>query len=278
MGFKLIVVGSTGFLATEIIKQALSDPRITSVIAIARRETVLPPDSGVDTAKLKSVVCHDFFDWQRLTTSIYGCKACIWTIGLKPSQSLTTDPQEARRICLDYTLSGMDTLKQLWGIHEASPWASQHSFRFIYVSAANAERDQGKKPWILGDLCLLRGETETSILALAHESNNRISACIAKPGHIVPNSNPILDTNIKNTLSTLGARIAGVPTICVTEMAAALLHQAVVGTEGETLLNGDLVRIGRKVLGDLGESADGDRAGEVEVDGKGKGESVGGGI
>ncbi|KAF7904247.1 hypothetical protein EAF00_001581 [Botryotinia globosa] len=39
---KLVVAGSTGFVATELIKQALSSPEITSIIALARRETSVP--------------------------------------------------------------------------------------------------------------------------------------------------------------------------------------------------------------------------------------------
>lgn len=72
---KLAIAGSTGYLGQELIKQALSNPKITTLIAISRRETSLPskdqllPDA--DPAKLKSVVVKDFMsDW----TESNGCK------------------------------------------------------------------------------------------------------------------------------------------------------------------------------------------------------------
>lgn len=59
---KIIVAGSSGFLATEIIRQALSLPVITAVVALGRRETSTPIGLGpeADPSKLKSVVLKDF--------------------------------------------------------------------------------------------------------------------------------------------------------------------------------------------------------------------------
>jgi putative NADH-flavin reductase len=72
---KLAIAGSTGYLGQELIKQALSNHRITTVIAISRRETILPSKDhllpNADPAKLKSVVVEDFMsDW----TESSGCE------------------------------------------------------------------------------------------------------------------------------------------------------------------------------------------------------------
>jgi hypothetical protein len=78
---KLIVAGSTGFVATEVIRQALSDPTITSIMALARRETALPQSlgRGADTSKLKSIVCEDFGNYpESVKQEIAGADACIW--------------------------------------------------------------------------------------------------------------------------------------------------------------------------------------------------------
>jgi hypothetical protein len=78
---KLIIAGSTGFVATEIIRQALSNPAITSIMALARRVTVVPENvkPGADEAKLKSVVCEDFGNYpETVKGQLAGADACIW--------------------------------------------------------------------------------------------------------------------------------------------------------------------------------------------------------
>ncbi|KAF7957614.1 hypothetical protein EAE96_003188 [Botrytis aclada] len=77
---KLIVAGSTGFVATEIIKQALSNPGVTSIIALARRETSVPQtlDANADITKYKAVICDDFSNYSdNVKKELEGTDACI---------------------------------------------------------------------------------------------------------------------------------------------------------------------------------------------------------
>lgn len=55
-----------------------------------------------------------------------------------------------KKICVDYVMSGFNTLKQLPHGDSGKP------LRFVYASGAKAERDQTKKPMILGDYTLMR--------------------------------------------------------------------------------------------------------------------------
>lgn len=78
---KIIVAGSTGLVATEVIRQALSNPAISSIVALARRVTDIPqnvnPDA--DTSKLKPVVCEDFENYtEGLKQELANADACIW--------------------------------------------------------------------------------------------------------------------------------------------------------------------------------------------------------
>lgn len=74
---KLIVAGSTGFVATELIRQALLHPAVSSVVALGRRQTPVPP--GADSAKFKSVVCDDFEHYpESVRHELAGADACIW--------------------------------------------------------------------------------------------------------------------------------------------------------------------------------------------------------
>jgi len=236
---KLIVAGSTGFVATEIIRQALRNPAITSVIAFARRETTAAPvDARTDVSKLKSVTCVDFGNYsEEVKKELAGADACIWTIAVTPAKLNTMPFDEVRKISLDYTETA---------IHTMSPIASK-PFRFIYVSGANGERDQSKKPLIMGNYALMRGKTEALVLDYAKESKGAVEACVAKPGLI---DAPGRSSMVKGILMTVVRTIVGLPKVDVSHIAATLIHEAVNGIEKETLLNEDLVRIGSKVLED----------------------------
>lgn len=72
---------------------------------------------------------------------------------------------------------------------------------------------------------------------------------IAKPGLIdAPGRMGMLRSAGMAVLTT----VIGLPRVQVGEVAAALIKQAVQGVEKETLLNEDLVRIGREELGRSG--------------------------
>ena len=76
---KVIIAGSTGFVATEIIQQALVHPSVTSIIGLARRETPLPMNVEADTSKFKSVVCSNFENYpEDVKHELQGADACIW--------------------------------------------------------------------------------------------------------------------------------------------------------------------------------------------------------
>ena len=82
---KVIVVGSTGFVASEVIKQALSIPTITSIIALARKPTAVPQNTGpgANVSKLRSVVCEDFENYpENVKKELVGADACIWFVSL----------------------------------------------------------------------------------------------------------------------------------------------------------------------------------------------------
>lgn len=76
---KLVIAGSTGFVGTELVRQALAHPAITAVIGLGRRETTVPPGSEANATKLTSVVCEDFDAYsQDVKRELDGANACIW--------------------------------------------------------------------------------------------------------------------------------------------------------------------------------------------------------
>ncbi|KAF4970068.1 hypothetical protein FSARC_2814 [Fusarium sarcochroum] len=239
---KLVVGGATGFLGTEVIRQALQSPEITEVVALARRETRIPMDLEEDEAiqsKFKTVVCHDFSNYpQDVKDEVSGADACLWLIGVTPGKLKQHTWEQTRTICSEYALNAADTFAKL------PRDGKSEALRFIYVSGCNAERDPSKKPWILGDYCVMRGQVEKQVLERAQLSDGRMQVLITKQGSV---NDPGMGV-VKHAFKMLTHTIVNVPTIGRPEMTAALLDQAVNGFEKDTLMNAELVAIGKKAM------------------------------
>lgn len=231
---KLVIGGSTGFLATELIRQALSNPAFTSIIGLSRRETSVPAGFVDEEGKLKSVVVDDFSSYSETTErELEDADACIWTIAVTPSKLKATPWEEVVKICREYALTGLKTLASV-------PRRPGQPLRFIYISGHFAPRDSTTPmpkqltDYGLVELGSLRGHLETEILEYAEQSNGAVVGCIAKPGKI--------------TVPGMAVRaVPGLPSIELRHMAAALLDQIVNGFEKDTLSNDDMIRIGQKV-------------------------------
>ncbi|KAL8737660.1 MAG: hypothetical protein Q9190_008090 [Brigantiaea leucoxantha] len=230
---KLIIAGSTGFLATELIRQSLSIPAITSVIALARRPVSPPSDlpSGADAKKLHSVVVDNYDKWpESVTENFKDADGCIWSLPF----------EEVKRVCQDYTVAGLEAMVS------ARSSSQQQPFRFLYMSGSATERDQSKRPKIMAEYCLMRGEAENQVLSFASGHRGKLEAYVAKPGLIAAPGQGIFATMKAMALSVMGI----VPSVEVAEVSAAVLDAVVKGLEEgkETLENEDLVMRGRKIL------------------------------
>ncbi len=74
---KLIIVGASGFVATELISQALRRPDVTNLVALSRKPVTAP--DGENAAKLKSVVISDYGEYpDDVKKELAGANACIW--------------------------------------------------------------------------------------------------------------------------------------------------------------------------------------------------------
>lgn len=72
---KLIIVGATGFVGSEILRQSLLRADITSVVAVTRRALTSAPQSP----KLQNVVVKDYDQYDSDAKSIFkGANGCIW--------------------------------------------------------------------------------------------------------------------------------------------------------------------------------------------------------
>ncbi|KAI5917888.1 hypothetical protein F4810DRAFT_715990 [Camillea tinctor] len=231
---KLAIGGSSGFVGTELIRQALDNPAIDSIVGISRRETSVPVGSEDKAWKLKSIVCDDFENYpDSLKKELEDVDACIWTIAVTPSKMKSTPWEEVVKICRDYTLTALETMASV-------PRKQDGPLRFVYISGHFAPRDGAPIPKQLTEFGLvqvgsmriffLKGRLEAHILDYSEKSNGAVASCIAKPGMI---KGPGMEVRI----------VPGLPEIELHDIATTLLDQVVNGFEKDTLSNDDMVRI-----------------------------------
>ncbi|KAI0836481.1 hypothetical protein F5Y06DRAFT_273577 [Hypoxylon sp. FL0890] len=228
---KLVIWGSTGFVGTELIRQALSHPGIRTVVGISRHATPVPPESADKKGKLRSIICNDFENYpDSVMKELETADACIWTIAVTPTKLKSIPWDETVKICRDYALTAIKTLA---GFPRYRRENGPGPVRFVYISDhfAPHNRSDVMKPlndYGLTDLALLRGELETRLLTMADESNGAVVSCIAKPGRI---AGPGRDSQV----------VPGLPKIELSVIAAALIDQAVNGLEKDILSNDDMI-------------------------------------
>ncbi|KAI1750222.1 NAD(P)-binding protein [Xylaria castorea] len=228
---KLIVSGATGFVGQEIIRQSLSHPKITRVVALARSPVAAPeklPESA-DVSKLKSIVIQDYAVYpDEVKREFSDADACIWTVAVTPSKAKTYDFEVVKHICHTSAIAGLRS------IHEAG---TATPFRFLYMSGAAAERDQSKTPKFMPEYSLMRGKTENRLLALASELGG-IELAVAKPGYITA-SGDLTRSVMAATVKT----VSGIPSIDVVDLVAAMIDQVIRGFAKEPLMPEDLIKI-----------------------------------
>ncbi|KKY33100.1 putative nucleoside-diphosphate-sugar epimerase [Diaporthe ampelina] len=231
---KLLIGGSTGFVGTELVRQALKNPKITSIVGLGRRETVLPP-STPGAEKLKSVVCNNFDEYpESVKNELHDVDACIWTIAVTPMNMKSLPWSETVKITRDWTSTSLETLGKI-------PRKQSQPLRYIYMSGHFAPRERTEAPKVLSDNNLmeagyLRVRLHHELLPDLVPRPTNIFLRIAKSGFIL-------------TPGKVAPPVPGLPSIQLEDISAALLDQAVEGLEKDTLFSEDMTRIGQNALG-----------------------------
>ncbi|KAH0422421.1 hypothetical protein CcaCcLH18_12830 [Colletotrichum camelliae] len=164
---KLIIAGANGFVGTELVRQSLRLPSITSIIALSRRplDTRLGDPSVADASKLKSVVVRSYDTYSDDERAAFAnADVCIWTVAITPSKSDAYEWDVVQRVCLRSPLVALKAM--IDARSEAAFGPNSKPIRFVYMSGMAAERDQTKTPSFKPRHSLLRVRSISSGFAL----------------------------------------------------------------------------------------------------------------
>ena len=77
---KLIVAGATGFIGSEVLRQCIASPGVTSILVVSRRE---PAKELMASPKVKVILHEDFSEWPTsLLEQLEGAEGCIWYLNV----------------------------------------------------------------------------------------------------------------------------------------------------------------------------------------------------
>ena len=153
---RAFVLGSTGAVGDAIVREALQDTRIASVLAVSRRPL------KHTHPKLHTVLLQDFSDFERLAPALADVDFVLCALGISWYQ--TTGEAQYRLITHHYVLA----CARVAAI--ANP-----SMRFCFVSGHGASRT-GTQAW-----ARIKGETEHE---LELTFGSRLT--VFRPGYIYP--------------------------------------------------------------------------------------------
>lgn len=180
--------------------------------------------------------------------------------------------EDTVKISKDYAITAIQTATSL-------PRKQGQPLRFVYMSGHFAPRERTEQPKVLGDHGLMEyGYLRVSFPPLAGPSKYResapasglmrrhrwLTAALTAPnpgrGRVphpsvrrrVQGSGPVVRHQVRlhQRPGKVMPNVPGLPLVELRDIAAAMLDQVAIGFEKDTLSNDDLVRIGKKALGE----------------------------
>lgn len=224
---KIILTGSTGYVGSEVLRQCLSLPSVTSIISLSRREL------DITHPKLRVILVKDFTHYSsEILSVIAGADACIYCLGTNVP---VRPPELNRKINFDFAIGTAKSFATAFTENKPQP-----CFKFIYLSGALPEKDPNKHLWFLAENRKMRGELENCLLQLGRETERRgFEVYIARPGFVQPKG-AFLQNWLVGKLSNA---------IMVHHLAACVLHVAMGPKRDPLIENDELISIGKKVIG-----------------------------
>jgi uncharacterized protein YbjT (DUF2867 family) len=218
---KIIVTGATGMVGSEVIRQAIADENIHEIIALARRPL------EITHPKIKTVILHDFLNYDAVKDHFIGCDACIWCLG---KSQLQVSKEQLAAITIDYTIAAAKAMLLV-----------NPAIHFIFLSGNGADRTEKSKVLF----ARLKGKTENALLQLGFKK-----ITIARPDAIWPkhkHKNAPLAYKLAFPFYPLVEKFVPSKIIGSVQLAKALLYLAKNAGEKNTFENMELRLLGGKL-------------------------------
>ena len=153
---KVVLFGATGMIGSGVLLECLRDPRVESVLAIARA----PLERS--HPQLVQLVHRDFHDYGAIRERLAGHDACFFCLGVSSAGMSEAD---YHRVTYDLTVAAAETLREL-----------NPGITFCYVSGAGTDgTEKGRVMW-----ARVKGKLENRLLAMFPH------AYMFRPGFIQP--------------------------------------------------------------------------------------------
>lgn len=216
---KLLITGSTGMVGSELLRQAIIDNDVTSIIALSRK----PLD--IQHPKLKTIIHKNFLDYSSLGYLFIDCDVCAWCLGVS---QLQVRKEEYNVITYAYTMAAAKAMLV------ANP-----KIYFVFVSGEGADQS-GKARTLFGRV---KGKTEKDLMELPFEK-----LIISRPAAIQPitkNSRAPFLYKIFYSLYPVFKILTPSKIITSVELAKAILMAIKIKTGKIILDNKELKELGR---------------------------------
>ena len=156
---KIIIFGATGMVGRGVLRECLSDTRITEVLVVGRT-----PLNQVHP-KLRELIHTDLWHYSDLETKFFRFDACFYCLGVS-STGMTEKAYS--RITFDATLAAAKTMARL-----------NNSMVFVYVSGSGTDSSQsGKTMW-----ARVKGKTENALTRLSFKAVYSFRPAFIQPLH-----------------------------------------------------------------------------------------------
>jgi len=217
---RLLLMGATGMVGSEVLRQALNDKEISEIVALGRRAV------EARHPKLKTVIHQDFMNYTPLRNELERIDACIWCLGVS---QLQVSKEEYEIITYEYTLAAAKAMIV------ANP-----AIYFVFVSGDGADQT-GKTKTLFGRV---KGKAEKDLMELPFKN-----LVIARPAGIKPfRGNPRAPFLYKIFYFSYPIWKILTPTKVITsvDLAKALLYLAKIKTDQVIFNNRELKEMSKK--------------------------------
>lgn len=217
---RVVLFGATGMVGQAVLRECLLDPRIDSVLVIARSPV------AVDDPRITQLVHEDFLDLGSLAVHLAGLDACFFCLGV--SANGMSEPAY-RRVTYFITMAAARELA-----------AQNPQMRFLYISGAGTDStERGRLMW-----ARVKGETENAVLSLPFDGYALRPGYI-QPTHGVRSKNRLYRNMYRLTggVYPLLTRLAPKYVIASDQLARAMITIASDGASARILDNAALLRV-----------------------------------